>query len=122
VSAHLKTDDLGTTFGGGPLACALIEAVVDIIESEGLLANVRRLAQRIRETCVIGPVVATQGAGFLTGLRTRRPAKDVQRELLERNILTGTSGDPHVVRILAPYVLDESHVDQLRDALASLPA
>jgi acetylornithine/succinyldiaminopimelate/putrescine aminotransferase len=66
--------------------------------------------------------VATQGAGFLTGLRTRRPAKDVQRELLERNILTGTSGDPHVVRILAPYVLDESHVDQLRDALASLPA
>jgi acetylornithine/succinyldiaminopimelate/putrescine aminotransferase len=100
----------------------MIETVVDIIESEGLLGNVRRLAQQIRETCVVGPVVATQGAGFLTGLRTRRPAKDVQRELLERDILTGTSADPHVVRILAPYVLDESHVAQLRDALASLPA
>jgi acetylornithine/succinyldiaminopimelate/putrescine aminotransferase len=71
---------------------------------------------------VIGPVTATQGAGFLTGLRTRRPAKEVQRELLERNILTGTSGDPHVVRILAPYVLGESHVVQLREALSSLPA
>ena len=58
----------------------------------------------------------------MTGLRTRRPAKDVQRELLERDILTGTSGDPQVVRILAPYVLTESHVAQLRDALASLPA
>jgi acetylornithine/succinyldiaminopimelate/putrescine aminotransferase len=122
VAAHLKTDDLGTTFGGGPMACALIEVVVDILESEGLLANVRRLAQQIRETCVTGPVVATQGAGFLTGLRTRRPAKDVQRELLARDILTGTSGDPHVVRILAPYVIDESHVAQLRDALAALPA
>jgi acetylornithine/succinyldiaminopimelate/putrescine aminotransferase len=122
VAQHLRTDDLGTTFGGGPMACALIEAVVDILETEGLLANVRRLAQQIRETCVTGPVVATQGAGFLTGLRTRRPAKDVQRELLERDILTGTSGDPHVVRILAPYVIDESHVAQLRDALASLPA
>jgi acetylornithine/succinyldiaminopimelate/putrescine aminotransferase len=121
VAAHLRTDDLGTTFGGGPMACALIEAVIDIIETEGLLANVRKLAQRIRETCVVGPVSDIQGAGFLTGLRTRRPAKDVQRELLERDILTGTSADPHVVRILAPYVLEEVHVAQLRDALASLP-
>jgi acetylornithine/succinyldiaminopimelate/putrescine aminotransferase len=122
VAAHLKTDDLGTTFGGGPMACALIEAVVDIIESEGLLANVRALAQQVRDTCVVGPVVATQGAGFLLGLRTSRPAKDVQRELLERDVLTGTSADPHVVRILAPYVLESQHVEQLRDALSSLPA
>jgi acetylornithine/succinyldiaminopimelate/putrescine aminotransferase len=122
VAAHLGIDDLGTTFGGGPIACALIEAVVDIIESEGLLANVRTLAQQVRDTCVVGPVVATQGAGLLLGLRTSRPAKDVQRELLERDILAGTSADPHVVRILAPYVLESQHVEQLRDALASLPA
>jgi acetylornithine/succinyldiaminopimelate/putrescine aminotransferase len=122
VASQLKTDDLGTTFGGGPMACALVETVVDIIESEGLLANVRKLARQIREQCVVGPVVATQGAGLLTGLRTRRPAKDVQRELLARDILTGTSGDPNVVRILAPYVLEASHIEQLRDALATLPA
>jgi acetylornithine/N-succinyldiaminopimelate aminotransferase len=123
VARHLKTDDLGTTFGGGPLACAMIEAVVDIIESEGLLANVRRLSQEIRSTCVVGPVTATQGAGFLLGLRTSRPARDVQRELLERHdILAGTSGDPNVVRILAPYVLQDEHVDALRTALAALPA
>jgi len=122
VAAHLATDALGTTFGGGPMACAMIETVVDIIESEGLLANVRERAREIRETCVVGPVVDTQGAGFLMGLRTRRPAKDVQRELLERDILTGTSADPQVVRVLAPYVLEKTHVAQLRDALASLPA
>lgn len=122
VAAHLRTDDLGTTFGGGPMACALVEAVVDIIESEGLLANVRDRAKQLRETCVVGPVEAVQGAGLLTGLRTRRPAKDVQRELLERDILTGTSADPNVVRVLAPYVLEESHIAELRDALASLPS
>ena len=122
VAATLKTDDLGTTFGGGPLACAMIEAVIDIIESEKLLENVRRLATQMRETCIVGPVVAMQGAGFLAGLRTRRPAKDVQRELLARDILTGTSGDPHVVRILAPFVLDPSHIAQLADSLASLPS
>jgi acetylornithine/succinyldiaminopimelate/putrescine aminotransferase len=123
VAGHLKTDDLGTTFGGGPMACAMIETVIDIIESEGLLANVRALSQQMRATCVVGPVVATQGAGFLLGLRTRRPAKEVQRELLEQHdILTGTSGDPHIVRILAPYVLESQHVDQLRAALSSLPS
>jgi acetylornithine/succinyldiaminopimelate/putrescine aminotransferase len=123
VAGHLKTDDLGTTFGGGPMACAMIETVIDIIESEGLLANVRALSQQMRATCVVGPVVATQGAGFLLGLRTRRPAKEVQRELLEQHdILTGTSGDPHIVRILAPYVLESQHVDQLRAALSALPS
>ena len=44
VASALRTDDLGTTFGGGPMACALVEAVVDIIESEGLLENVRARA------------------------------------------------------------------------------
>ena len=121
VARQLKTDDLGTTFGGGPMACAIIETVVDIIEGEGLLANVRERSRQLRDTCVVGPVESVQGAGLLAGLRTRRPARDVQRELLERDILTGTSGDPNVVRVLAPYVLDESHVREFRDALASLP-
>ncbi len=120
VATRLRTDDLGTTFGGGPMACALVEAVVDIIETEGLLANVRQRAQQLRETCIVGPVESVQGAGLLAGLRTRRPAKDVQRELLERDILTGTSADPHVVRVLAPYVLEERHVAELADALARL--
>ncbi len=120
VARELATDDLGTTFGGGPLACAMMEAVIDIIEQEGLLANVRRLGALLRETCIVGPVLGVQGAGFLTGLRTRRPAKDVQLELLAHDILTGTSADPNVVRILAPYVLEERHIVELRDALAGL--
>jgi len=65
----------------------------------------------------VGPVTAVQGAGFLLGLRTTRPAKDVQAALLKQDILTGTSGDPHVVRILAPYVLQSEHVEMLRAAL-----
>jgi 4-aminobutyrate aminotransferase-like enzyme len=46
----------------------------------------------------------------------------VQRELLARDILTGTSGDPHVVRILAPFVLDASHIAHLAETLAALPS
>ena len=120
IARELSTDDLGTTFGGGPIACAMMETVIDIIEQDGLLANVRRLGALLREICIVGPVTAVQGAGFLAGLRTRRPAKEVQRELLAHDILTGTSADPNVVRILAPYVLEERHILELRDALARL--
>lgn len=120
VASNLKMDYLGTTFGGGPMACAMVEAVIDIIEDEGLLKNVRERSAEIRQKCIVGPVTAIQGAGFLLGLRTARPAKEIQAELLKRDILTGTSGDPHVVRILAPYVLESKHVDALRDALLDI--
>ena len=122
VAARIKYDDMGTTFGGGPMACAVAEAVIDTIESESLLANVRAVSTYIRSNCVIGPVTGTQGAGFLLGLKTSRPAKEVQAALLERNILTGTSGDPHILRLLPAYILNEGHVDRLCDALAKIPA
>ncbi|HEY1898509.1 MAG TPA: aminotransferase class III-fold pyridoxal phosphate-dependent enzyme [Steroidobacteraceae bacterium] len=121
VAAALKMDALGTTFGAGPLACAAIEAVIEAIESEDLLEQVRRVGAYVRATCIVGPVIGHQGAGHLTGLRTSRPAKDIQRELLERNILTGTSSDPNVLRLLSSYILEEQHVDLLRAALLSLP-
>jgi acetylornithine/N-succinyldiaminopimelate aminotransferase len=120
VADNLKMDSLGTTFGGGPMACAMVEAVIDIIEDEDLLTNVRERSAEIRNKCIVGPVTSIQGAGFLLGLRTSRPAKDIQAELLKRNILTGTSGDPNVVRILAPFVLKSEHVEQLRAALLDI--
>ena len=120
VAASLKSESLGTTFGGGPMACAAIEAVIAAIKEERLLERVRRVGAYIRSTCVLGPVTAHQGAGLLVGLRTRRPAKDIQAELLECCILTGTATDPHVLRLLPPLILEEEHVDLLRDALREL--
>jgi len=120
VTDALKLEGLGTTFGGGPMACAAIEAVIEAIENEKLLENVRRVAKYLRDTCTVGPVTGHQGAGFLHGLICSRPAKDIQKTLLERNILVGTSGDPNVVRLLPPYILQEKHVDLLREALLDL--
>jgi acetylornithine/succinyldiaminopimelate/putrescine aminotransferase len=102
------------------MACAVVEAVIDIIESENLLENVQQRSAQIREACVVGPVIGTQGAGLLLGLRTSRPAKDVQSELLKLDILTGTSGDPNIVRILAPFTLGSEHVEQLAAALKQI--
>ncbi len=122
VSAAIKLDLLGTTFGGGPMACAVMEAVIDAIESEHLLERVQRVSRYIRETCIVGPVTGHQGAGFLTGLRTTRPANEIQAELLECGILAGTASDPNILRLLPPFILEEEHVDMLRDTLEDLPA
>jgi len=122
VAGQIKLDDMGTTFGGGPMACAVAEAVIETIESESLLANVRQVSAYIRTSCIIGPVTGVQGAGFLLGLKTSRPAKEVHAALLEKGILTGTSGDPKVLRLLPAYILNEGHVDQLRAALSQVPA
>jgi len=122
ISAQLGVDSLGTTFGGGPMACAAIEAVLEAIESQQLLARVRHLGALIRDSCIVGPVSAHQGAGLLVGLRTTRPAKAVQAELLECGILAGTASDAHVLRLLPPFILEDEHVELLRDALRELPA
>ena len=122
VAERIGYDDMGTTFGGGPMACAAAEAVIDVIESEALLANVRQVSSYIRAHCIVGPVTGVQGAGFLLGLKTSRPAKEVQAALLAKDILTGTSGDPRVLRLLPAYILNEGHVDRLCEALAQVPA
>jgi acetylornithine/succinyldiaminopimelate/putrescine aminotransferase len=120
VASGLKLDALGTTFGGGPMACAAIEAVIDAIESGQLLARVRQLWALIGERCLVGPVTGIQGAGLLIGLRTSRPAREIHRALLERDILAGTSADPSILRLLPPYVLGRRHVERLRAALRDI--
>jgi acetylornithine/succinyldiaminopimelate/putrescine aminotransferase len=122
IAAQLRVDDMGTTFGGGPMACAIAEAVIDAIESESLLANVRQVSNYIRSSCIVGPITGVQGLGFLLGLKTSRPAKEVQAALLDKNILAGTSADPNILRLLPAYIMNEGHVDQLSDALARIPA
>jgi acetylornithine/succinyldiaminopimelate/putrescine aminotransferase len=122
IADHLKYDDMGTTFGGGPMACAVAEAVIETIESEMLLANVRQVSNYIRSSCIVGPITGAQGLGFLLGLKTSRPAKQVQAALLDKNILAGTSADPNILRLLPAYIMNEGHVDQLSDALAKIPA
>jgi acetylornithine/N-succinyldiaminopimelate aminotransferase len=120
IASTLEPGQLGTTFGGGPLACAAIIATIDTIREEQLIDNVRSLSALIRETCIVGPVTGIQGAGFLLGLKTTPPAAKVRDALLERNILTGTSTDPHVLRLLPPLVLEREHVLLLADALKEL--
>jgi acetylornithine/succinyldiaminopimelate/putrescine aminotransferase len=122
VAACLHNGDLGTTFGGGPLACKLIATVIDVIHRDKLIENVQRLSARIKKECLAGPVTEVSGKGFLLGLRCAGGAGRVRELLLKQGILTGSSNDPDVLRLLPPLVLQDKHVDQLAGALSNLRA
>ncbi|MDG1462348.1 MAG: aminotransferase class III-fold pyridoxal phosphate-dependent enzyme [Gammaproteobacteria bacterium] len=115
-----QNGDLGTTFGGGPLASAMIATVIDVINDEQLLQNVQQQSEFLRANLPIGPVIGVQGKGFLTGLICNRPAKEVSAALLEKNILVGSSSDPKVIRLLPPLTIQQEHIQQLLDALAEM--
>ena len=117
---QLRIGDMGSTFGGGPLACAVIDAVLDAIREEGLLERVARRESEIRRSCFIGPVLAIRGRGMLLGLECRTTAREVRDALLDRNILAGTSSDPAWLRLMPPLNLGASEVTQLAAALGAL--
>ena len=120
VAREMKPGELGSTFGGGPLACAAIETVLDTITETKLLESVRQVSEQIRQQCVVGPVTGIQGAGFLLGLKTNMPAAEIRNALLERNIMAGTSANKNVLRLLPPLILESRHVELLADALGEL--
>ncbi len=117
LAADLRPGALGSTFGGAPLACAAIKTVLEVIEEENLLKHVQKIGALIKDKCVFGPIVGVQGAGFLIGLKTKPRAALVQAALLRSGILTGTSADPYVLRLLPPFILEEKHVTLLLRAL-----
>ncbi|HUQ51751.1 MAG TPA: hypothetical protein VM692_05985, partial [Gammaproteobacteria bacterium] len=74
----------------------------------------------IRASCCVGPVESIQGRGFLLGLKTRPKAAAVRDALLARDILVGTSADPHMLRLLPALILATEHVQRLAAALEEL--
>jgi acetylornithine/N-succinyldiaminopimelate aminotransferase len=67
------------------------------------------LRKRLRE---VRGVVAVHGLGFLLGIEFEESAAVVHKRLLERKIITGTSSNPKVLRLLPPLCLTEAHVDK----------
>ncbi len=112
IGSRVKPEEYGTTFGGGPLACAAIEATVRVIESEDLLGNVRRGSERLRKgLSAMRGVKEIRGEGFLLGIVLDRPGKPVREALLARGILVGGSDLPDTLRLLPPLVLTAEEID-----------
>src|SRR6266550_2897291 len=117
ISSHIKENDLGTTFGGGMIAMAAVTATLEAIENDGMLDNVRRVEAHLRARLSEVPaVVALRGRGFLLGLEFPENAAPIHRALLERHIITGTSSDSRVLRLLPPLCLESRQIDIFVDS------
>ena len=119
IASQIKENDLGTTFGGGMLAMAAVTATLEAIENDGMLANVKRVEAYLRTRLAeVEQVKAVHGLGFLLGIEfADKVAPVVHQALLDRKIITGTSSDAKVLRLLPPLCLREEHVDLFVKAL-----
>ena len=118
IASQIKENDLGTTFGGGMLAMAAVTATLEAIEIDRMLENVKRVEAYLRRRLEeVEQVKAVHGLGFLLGIEFKDKAAPVHQKLLDRKIITGTSSDPKVLRLLPPLSLKEEHVDLLVKAL-----
>lgn len=117
IASGIKENDLGTTFGGGMLAMAAVQATLEAIEMDQMLANVKRVEAYLRKRLEeIEEVVAVHGSGLLLGIEFAQKAAPIHQALLDRKIITGTSSNPNVLRLLPPLCLQEEHVDILIQA------
>jgi acetylornithine/N-succinyldiaminopimelate aminotransferase len=121
VASHIKENDLGTTFGGGMLAMAAVRATLEAIEADAMLENVREVERYLRERLKeIPQVVGVRGQGFLLGIEFKEKAAPLHQALLEQRIITGTSSDPHVLRLLPPLCLKKEEIDLFIEALKAV--
>ena len=120
VATQLQAGDLGSTFGGGPLACAALLATVEVIESEGLMANATEACHRLRQELVGSVVTEVLGAGLLLGLHSAQAAA-LKQHLLSRHILLGGSSDPTVLRLMPPLNVSGQALIALITAIQSFP-
>jgi predicted acetylornithine/succinylornithine family transaminase len=114
IAATVKLDEHGSTFGGGPLACAAASATLDVILEGHMPEHAAAMGELIGEEMGKLPHVREiRGMGLLLGLCLDVPAKDVQTEALKRGIILGTSSDPQVLRVMPPMVVTEEDVHHL---------
>ena len=113
----------GTTFGGGPLACAVAIAVIDTIKRDGLLAHVTEVGEYFQEQLDSlakkhEAIVDVRGKGLMLAaeLDSADLAKLTVQEMLKRKILINCTSDT-VLRFLPPFILQKEHVDQAIAAL-----
>jgi acetylornithine aminotransferase/acetylornithine/N-succinyldiaminopimelate aminotransferase len=122
VASVIKENDLGTTFGGGMLAMAAVVATLEAIEADGMLANARAVEGHLRESLTgVAGIACLRGLGLLLGVEFEEPvAAKIQKSLLERRIITGTSSDARVLRLLPPLCLTAEEAELFVEALREI--
>ncbi|GAB2758928.1 acetylornithine transaminase [Sinomonas soli] len=130
-SARLTAGQHGTTFGGNPVATAAALATLHAIETQGVLANVRAVGERLRDALADLPEVAeVRGRGLLIGVDLATPAGvpdganlagAVVDAALDAGFIVNAPG-PRTIRLAPPLILTAEQADTFVAALPALVA
>ena len=119
IAAGVKSGDQGTTFGGGMLAMAAVQATLDTLVDEHLMdravALFDRLAAGLR---ALDAVTEVRGRGALLGVSFDRPAKPLAAALRDRGVIVGTAGRADTLRLMPPLTTTDAEIDTFLDRLA----
>ncbi|MFD7089397.1 acetylornithine transaminase [Streptomyces sp. NPDC059896] len=119
----LRPGQHGTTFGGNPVGCAAGLAVLDTLAAGGLLDQVKRLGEKLRNGIEgLGhPLVShVRGSGLLLGIVLTEPlAPQVQQAAQSAGFLVNVPA-PDVVRLMPPLIIGDTEVDAFLSALPGI--
>ena len=123
IGAQVKSGDLGSTFGGGPVPCAAALATLEVIDRERLIENAVAVGEQLASAARTLPgVTGIEGRGLLLGLRLTRPAAEVQKAMVTKRILVGTASDPSILRLIPPLSFSRLEANLLLDGLEEVLA
>jgi len=113
---------LGTTFGGNHLACVAALAVLEIIEKEALINNVKTVnAYFLKQIQSVKQVKKVKGRGLMLGLEFDFEVAELRKKLIyQKHIFTGGANNKKLLRILPPLNITTTHIDLFINALKEL--
>jgi acetylornithine aminotransferase/acetylornithine/N-succinyldiaminopimelate aminotransferase len=116
----------GTTFGGGPLACAVALQFLKTLDQDHVLKHVVEIGKYFRERlqqldAKYPEIQDVRGIGLMLGmeLNSAELAKKVVQEMLARKIVINRTHET-TLRFLPPFIIERKHVDQVVEALDSI--
>jgi len=106
----------GTTFGGGPLACAAALEFLRVVDSENLLANVRARGEELRDglAALAGKfpfIREIRGEGLMIGIELSTDGAPFVQQALQRGLLINCTHD-FTLRLLPPFIVTRAQVRQ----------
>lgn len=121
AAKSLGPGDHGTTYGGNPLACAAVSAVLDIFEKEKIVDHVKEVSAYLEEkldelAASEENIVLRRGKGLMQGLVMKCPVGEVISRAQEEGLLVISAGG-NVLRLVPPLVITKEHVDEMIEKL-----
>ena len=118
-SIEAKFGMLGTTFGGNHLACVASLSVLNVIEKEALIDNVKEMSEYfIKIAKTIPQIKNIKGRGLMLGLEFEYEVADLRKKLIyEYQIFTGGAANKKLLRILPQLTIKKDHINQFFEAL-----